>query len=186
MWEFMRPILSAALVELNRDTFISDERNETTVDLHAHRRDLGPRRARPRRRADHRSRIAPSPSPAAPPSSCQSIKPRREGGPPIRRDRPPFVRSVDPARSVGTRLPECECSGVAAGRVSREVVRAQAHRKRRGTNRLETASWSSHDREIHRDFRGGLLGRGTRSASRSVDRSSSAHTRGNENGDRQR
>jgi hypothetical protein len=30
-------MLSPALVELNRDTFISDERNETTVDLHAHR-----------------------------------------------------------------------------------------------------------------------------------------------------
>ena len=37
VWEFMRPMLSPALVALNRDVFISDERNETTVDLHAHR-----------------------------------------------------------------------------------------------------------------------------------------------------
>ena len=37
VWEFMRPMLSPALVALNRDAFISDERNETTVDLDAHR-----------------------------------------------------------------------------------------------------------------------------------------------------
>ena len=37
VWEFMRPMLSPGLAELNRDMFISDERNETTVDLHAHR-----------------------------------------------------------------------------------------------------------------------------------------------------
>jgi hypothetical protein len=36
-WEFMRPMLSPALAALNRDTFISDEHNETTVDLVAHR-----------------------------------------------------------------------------------------------------------------------------------------------------
>jgi hypothetical protein len=37
VWEFMRPMLSPALVALNRDTFISEEYNETTVDLEAHR-----------------------------------------------------------------------------------------------------------------------------------------------------
>ena len=37
VWEFMRPMLSPALAALNRDTFICDEHNETTVDLHAHR-----------------------------------------------------------------------------------------------------------------------------------------------------
>ena len=36
VWEFMRPMLSRALVALNRDAFIGDEHNETTVDLHAH------------------------------------------------------------------------------------------------------------------------------------------------------
>jgi hypothetical protein len=35
VWEFMRPMLSPALAALNRDTFICDEHNETTVDLHA-------------------------------------------------------------------------------------------------------------------------------------------------------
>ena len=37
LWEFMRPMLSPALAALNRDTFICDEHNDTTVDLHAHR-----------------------------------------------------------------------------------------------------------------------------------------------------
>ena len=37
VWEFMRPMLSAALVALNRDTFIVDESAETTVDLGGHR-----------------------------------------------------------------------------------------------------------------------------------------------------
>ena len=37
VWEFMRPMLSPALAALNRDTFICDEHNETTVDLQAHR-----------------------------------------------------------------------------------------------------------------------------------------------------
>jgi hypothetical protein len=43
LWQFMRPMLSPALAELNRDAFISDDRYETTVDLDAHRRasDLG-------------------------------------------------------------------------------------------------------------------------------------------------
>ena len=33
----MRPMLSPALTALNRDMFISDEYDETTVDLDAHR-----------------------------------------------------------------------------------------------------------------------------------------------------
>jgi hypothetical protein len=33
----MRPTLSSALVALNRDTFVIDERVETTVDLDGHR-----------------------------------------------------------------------------------------------------------------------------------------------------
>jgi hypothetical protein len=37
VWEFMRPMLSPALVALNRDAFVLDERIETTVDLEAHR-----------------------------------------------------------------------------------------------------------------------------------------------------
>ncbi len=37
VWEFMRPMLSPALTALNRDTFISEECDETTVDLRAHR-----------------------------------------------------------------------------------------------------------------------------------------------------
>jgi len=37
VWEFMRPMLSPALVELNRDAFIVDDSTETTVDLDAHR-----------------------------------------------------------------------------------------------------------------------------------------------------
>jgi hypothetical protein len=37
VWEFMRPMLSPALVALNRDAFVIDERAETTVDLDAHR-----------------------------------------------------------------------------------------------------------------------------------------------------
>ena len=43
VWEFVRPILSPALVELNRDAFVVDESAETTVDLDGHRAasDLG-------------------------------------------------------------------------------------------------------------------------------------------------
>ena len=37
VWEFMRPLLSPALVALNRDSFVVDERAETTVDLDSHR-----------------------------------------------------------------------------------------------------------------------------------------------------
>ena len=37
VWEFVRPMLSPALVELNRDAFVADERVETSVDLDAHR-----------------------------------------------------------------------------------------------------------------------------------------------------
>jgi hypothetical protein len=33
----MRPMLSPALVELNRDAFVTDTRVETTVDLDGHR-----------------------------------------------------------------------------------------------------------------------------------------------------
>ena len=33
VWEFMRPMLSPALVALNRDAFVIDEGVETTVDL---------------------------------------------------------------------------------------------------------------------------------------------------------
>lgn len=37
LWQFMRPMLSPALVALNRDAFLKDEHVETTVDLDAHR-----------------------------------------------------------------------------------------------------------------------------------------------------
>ena len=37
LWQFMRPMLSPALVELNRDAFVIDARVETTVDLDGHR-----------------------------------------------------------------------------------------------------------------------------------------------------
>ena len=37
VWELMRPILSPALVALNRDAFVVDQGVETTVDLHGFR-----------------------------------------------------------------------------------------------------------------------------------------------------
>lgn len=37
VWDFMRPMLSPSLTALNRDMFISDEFDESTVDLHAYR-----------------------------------------------------------------------------------------------------------------------------------------------------
>jgi hypothetical protein len=37
IWEFVRPMLSPALIDLNRDAFVIDERVETSVDLDAHR-----------------------------------------------------------------------------------------------------------------------------------------------------
>jgi hypothetical protein len=37
VWEFMRPMLSPALVALNRDVFVIDERIDSTVDLDGHR-----------------------------------------------------------------------------------------------------------------------------------------------------
>jgi hypothetical protein len=37
VWEFMRPMLSPALVALNCDAFVADESPETTVDLDGHR-----------------------------------------------------------------------------------------------------------------------------------------------------
>jgi hypothetical protein len=37
VWEFLRPILSPTLVALNRDAFISDQGDETTVDLDRYR-----------------------------------------------------------------------------------------------------------------------------------------------------
>jgi hypothetical protein len=37
VWEFVRPMLSPALVALHRDAFVSDKTVETTVDLDSHR-----------------------------------------------------------------------------------------------------------------------------------------------------
>ena len=37
VWEFMRPMLSPALVALNHDAFVIAESVETTVDLDGHR-----------------------------------------------------------------------------------------------------------------------------------------------------
>ena len=37
VWEFLRPMLSPTLAALNRDTFINDHSDETTVDLDKHR-----------------------------------------------------------------------------------------------------------------------------------------------------
>jgi hypothetical protein len=37
VWEFTRPMLSPALVALNRDAFVIDQTVETTVDLDGHR-----------------------------------------------------------------------------------------------------------------------------------------------------
>jgi hypothetical protein len=37
VWDFMRPMLSPSLTALNRDMFISDESDESTVDLHSYR-----------------------------------------------------------------------------------------------------------------------------------------------------
>lgn len=41
VWEFMRPMLSPALVDLNRDAVVIDEELETTVDLDGHRASSG-------------------------------------------------------------------------------------------------------------------------------------------------
>ena len=37
VWEFMRPMLSPALVALNRDAFVIDDARRDTVDLDGHR-----------------------------------------------------------------------------------------------------------------------------------------------------
>ena len=37
VWEFLRPMLSPTLAALNRDAFINDHGDETTVDLDRHR-----------------------------------------------------------------------------------------------------------------------------------------------------
>ena len=37
VWDFMRPMLSPTLVELNRDAFVAVDRVETTVDLAGYR-----------------------------------------------------------------------------------------------------------------------------------------------------
>jgi hypothetical protein len=37
VWEFMRPMLSPALVARNRDAFVIEQSVETTVDLDGHR-----------------------------------------------------------------------------------------------------------------------------------------------------
>ena len=37
VWEFLRPMLSPTLAALNRDAFINDHSDETTVDLDKHR-----------------------------------------------------------------------------------------------------------------------------------------------------
>ena len=39
VWQLMRPILSPALVELNRDAFVQDTASESTVRLEQHRGD---------------------------------------------------------------------------------------------------------------------------------------------------
>ncbi|MBV9196871.1 MAG: hypothetical protein JO168_22265 [Solirubrobacterales bacterium] len=39
VWEFIRPILSPTLVELNRDSFVIDPGTRSTVDLDQHRGD---------------------------------------------------------------------------------------------------------------------------------------------------
>jgi hypothetical protein len=39
VWEFLRPMLSPRLAELHRDTFVTDDEPQSTVDLAAHRGD---------------------------------------------------------------------------------------------------------------------------------------------------
>ena len=39
MWDFIRPILSPTVVELNRDSFVIDPNTRSTVDLDQHRSD---------------------------------------------------------------------------------------------------------------------------------------------------
>ena len=41
VWEFVRPMLSPRLVELNRDAFVTDDATQSTVDLAAHRGESG-------------------------------------------------------------------------------------------------------------------------------------------------
>ena len=40
VWEFLRPMLSPALVALNRDAFVADDGIHTTVALADHRGDI--------------------------------------------------------------------------------------------------------------------------------------------------
>ena len=99
VWEFMRPMLSPALVALNRDAFVIDESVETTVDLDGHRAasDLDELALddEPETRP-HRS-LGPSARSSRPMTGsggarCVPIEPRLLffGG-----------RTVDPARAVG-------------------------------------------------------------------------------------
>ena len=100
LWEFMRPMLSPALVELNRDAFVIDARVETTVDLDAPPRGVRPRRARPRRRARRRGSVGrvavhrPPARPNRPPGGRIVVG--------VNSPYPFFGVVVDPAREIGT------------------------------------------------------------------------------------
>jgi hypothetical protein len=59
LWEFIPPMLSPALVALNRDAFVVEGDAETTVDLDA-TSDIRPQRARAQRGTGRRGRLAPS------------------------------------------------------------------------------------------------------------------------------
>ena len=50
VWEFMRPMLSPTLVEVNRDTFMADDDIRSTVELNGPPRNVRPPGPRPRRR----------------------------------------------------------------------------------------------------------------------------------------
>ena len=102
VWEFMRPMLSPALVALNRDAFVIDESVETTVDLDGHRAasDLDELALddEPGRRGSVGPRSPPSVLP--PRASGSGREDRGRANSPI----PLFFASlVDPAREVGTR-----------------------------------------------------------------------------------
>ena len=63
VWQFMRPMLSPNLAQLNRDAFVLDEDAAEHRAARAAPRRLRPRRARPRRRGrpGPRGRLSPNP-----------------------------------------------------------------------------------------------------------------------------
>ncbi len=99
VWEFMRPMLSPALVERNRDAFMVDDTVETTVDLDGHRAASDLEQLALDDEPDSEAAWAPL-SACRPPALAICLW---AGGPRPARTRlyPFFAPVVDPARPVG-------------------------------------------------------------------------------------